>query len=401
MTLIRLSILLILLIFLSLNPVSGQQIIITSTGPQLDFNPVSHAVPFLTIAPDARSGSLGDAGVATLPDINSQHWNPSKYPFIDSNWGVSVSYTPWIRKLADEIDFLYAAGFYHIDNKQGISTSVRYFSMGNIVFLNINRTVQEQYDPKEMAFDVAYSRIFSEKLSGAVTLRYIYSDLTGGANVSGIKTRPGKSVAADLSLFYLSNFNLYILDVKHTFGFNISNMGSKITYSESMDKLFLPANLRLGTAFAINLAPNSTVCIITDINKLLVPSLPIYSSDTLGKRTILYGKDPNVSVPLGMIRSFWDAPGVIKENGERSVCLEELHEIMYSLGAEYWYRNWYALRCGYFYEHESKGNRKYLTTGIGFRIKAFNMDIGYIIPVYKRSPYNNTFHFTLSYQTGR
>lgn len=209
MTLIRLSIFLLLIVLLSQSSISGQQIIITSTGLQLDFNPVSHAVPFLTIAPDARSGSLGDAGVATSPDINSQHWNPAKYPFIDNKWGVSVSYTPWIKTLADDIDFLYAAGFYNIDNKQGISTSIRYFSIGDIVFLNINRNVQEQYDPKEMALDIAYSRIFSTKLSGAVALRYIYSDLTGGTNVSGIETRPGEAVAADISLFYNSNFNVF------------------------------------------------------------------------------------------------------------------------------------------------------------------------------------------------
>jgi Type IX secretion system protein PorV len=400
MTSIRLSIFLILFIFLSSNPVSGQQIIITSTGPQLDFNPVSHAVPFLTITPDARSGSLGDAGVATSPDINSQHWNPSKYPFIDCKWGVSISYTPWIRKLTDNINFFYAAGFYHIDNKQGISTSIRYFALGDIVFINAYGNVQGHYDPKEMAFDAAYSRILSEKLSGAITLRYIYSDLTGGAYVSGNRTRSGKAVAADLSLFHNSNFNLFKHNVKHTFGFDLSNMGNKIAYSDSMDKSFLPANLRLGTAFSINIAANSNVCVITDINKLLVPTPPVYSGDTLGKRTILYGKDPNVSVLLGMIRSFWDAPGIIKENGKRSVFLEELHEIMYSFGAEYWYRNKYVLRGGYFYEHESKGNRKYLTTGIGFRINAFNLDIGYIIPVYKKNPYNNTFHFTLSCQIG-
>ena len=400
MILIRLSILLILCLSLSLHLVSGQPIIITSTGLQLKSNFIP-AVPFLTIAPDARSGSLGDAGVATSPDINSQHWNPAKYAFLDSKWGIAASYTPWLRALSGDINLVYATGFYRIDYRQVISTSLRYFSLGNIILLNAYGNIQGQFNPKEMALDAAYTRVLFEKLSFAIALRYIYSDLTGGNVVSGNKTKPGWAIAGDLALYHYNNIRIFKQNAKLAFGLNISNIGNKITYSDEWEKQFLPANLRLGSTFSMNLGINNSVCIITDINKLLVPTLPIFTSDSLGNMIILYGKDPNVSVPLSLIRSFWDAPGILKKNGERSVLLEELHEIMYSFGAEYWYRNKFILRGGYFHEHETKGNRKYFALGIGFRINAFEMDIGYLLPINKNSPYTNTFRLTLSFQLGK
>jgi len=385
---------------LSLHLVSGQPIIITSTGLQLKSNFIP-AVPFLTIAPDARSGSLGDAGVATSPDINSQHWNPAKYAFLDSKWGIAASYTPWLRALSGDINLVYATGFYRIDYRQVISTSLRYFSFSDIIFLNVYGNFQGQFNPKEMALDAAYTRVLFEKLSFAIALRYIYSDLTGGNVVSGNKTKPGWAIAGDLALYHYNNIRIFKQNAKLAFGLNISNIGNKITYSDEWEKQFLPANLRLGSTFSMNLGINNSVCIITDINKLLVPTLPIFTSDSLGNMIILYGKDPNVSVPLSLIRSFWDAPGILKKNGERSVLLEELHEIMYSFGAEYWYRNKFILRGGYFHEHETKGNRKYFALGIGFRINAFEMDIGYLLPINKNSPYTNTFRLTLSFQLGK
>jgi hypothetical protein len=399
MILIRLSILLILFLSLSLNLASGQSII-TSTSLQLKSNSIP-AVPFLTFAPDARSGSLGDAGVATSPDINSQHWNPAKYAFLDSKWGITASYTPWLRKLSGDINLVYTTGFYRINNRQVISTSLRYFSLGDIIFLTVSGNIQDQFNPKEMALDVAYSRLLSENLSFAIALRYIYSDLSGGNLVSGNKTKPGRAIAGDLALFHNNNIRIFKHDAKLAFGLNISNIGNKVTYSDEWEKQFLPANLRLGSTFSMNLGKNNSVCIITDINKLLVPIYPIYINDSLGNRTILYGKDPNVSVPLSLIRSFWDAPGILKKNGERSVLLEELHEIKYSFGAEYCYRNKFVLRSGYFHEHETKGNRKYFAMGIGFRISAFEMDIGYLLPINKSSPYANTFRFTLSFKLGK
>jgi hypothetical protein len=359
------------------------------------------AVTFLTIAPDARSGSLGDAGVATAPDINSQHWNPSKYAFIESKWGTSLSYTPWIRPLFDDMNFIYAAGFYHIDNQQAISTSFRYFSIRDIIFLNPSGNIQGEINPKEMAFDVAYSRVLSENLSVAVALRYIYSNLIGAKYVSGNEIKPGRALAADLALYHFNNIRIFKQNAKFSFGFDISNMGNKVTYTDETGKQFLPANLRLGSAFSINPGTNHTVSIFADINKLMVPTPPEFTFDSLGNMVILYGKDPNVSVPVGMIRSFWDSPGVITKNGKRSVFLGELHEIRYSLGTEYWYKNKFSLRCGYFSEHETKGNRKYFAMGIGFRISAFEMDIGYLLPINKSSPYANTFRFTLSFKLGK
>ncbi len=409
MILIRLSILVFLGLFIPLILIVGQP---TSIAPSIfQINALPQAATFLTIPPDARSGSLGDAGVATSPDMNSQHWNPAKYAFIESKGGITVSYTPWLRKLINNANLVYGAGFYRVDPRQVISTSVRYFSLGQIIFTTRSGTVQGEFNPREMAFDLAYSRVVTDNLSIAIALRYIRSDLLPDSHLtSGATLEPATALAGDLELYHYKDLSLFNQNLKFAFGLNISNIGNKISYTKTEPKEFLPINMRLGGALTMNLGENNSICFITDINKFLVPTSPIYKVDSngnpvydnKGKRVIAFGKDPNVSVPLGMIRSFWDATGVLKKNGERSVLLEELLEIVYSFGAEYWYKNKLSLRGGYFLEHKTKGNRKYYTTGIGLQLNYFIIDFNYIVPVWKNSPMKDAFRLILSFQvTGK
>jgi hypothetical protein len=376
-----------------------------STGQQL--NAIQVTVPFLTIAPDSRSGALGDAGVATTPDINSQYWNPAKYPFIDGEGGVAVSYTPWLRKLIGDINLAYLAGYKRIDDRQVVSASMRYFSLGMIVFTNIYGQAQGQFNPNEFSIDAGYSRLLTDNFSGAISFRFIRSDLTGGHFVSGIKSEPGKAVAGDLAFYYQNDMRLGDKDSWMAFGVNISNMGNKIAYTQNQDKAFIPINLRLGGALTTWLDDYNSLTITADLNKLLVPTPPVYLTDSLTGKTIEdengdwiieYGKDPDVPVPVGMLRSFWDAPGVIRDDGSRSVLAEELHEITYSVGLEYWYREQFSIRAGYFHEHETKGNRKFFTAGVGIKLNVFGLDFSYLIPVKQNNPLANTLRFTLSFE---
>ncbi len=358
-----------------------------------DINTIQTAVPFLTIAPDSRAGAMGDVGVATTPDINSQHWNAAKYVFMEGNGGLAISYTPWLRKLVPDINLAYIAGYYKLDGKQAISGSLRYFSLGNIVFTDrFGNPDGRQFNPNEFAVDAAYSRLFSDKLSGALAFRFIRSDLTGGQYVGDLESKPGVSVAADLSFYYTNKIDLSGKDGNLSFGANISNIGTKISYTTDQDKAFIPINLRLGSALAVDIDQYNSFTFALDFNKLLVPTPPVLADSG---NAILKGKDPNVSVPLGMIQSFYDAPGI--DNSKGSVFLEELHEITYSAGVEYWYRNQFAIRGGYFYEYKTKGNRKYVTVGVGLKLNVFSLDFAYLIPTAVNNPLANTLRFTLGF----
>jgi hypothetical protein len=367
-----------------------------------EINTIQSAVPFLTLTPDSRAGAMGDAGVATSPDVNSQHWNAAKYAFIDSEGGVALSYTPWLRNLIPDINLAYLVGYKRIDAQQVISASLRYFSLGNIIFTNIYGDAQGEYNPNEFAVDVGYSRLFGENISGGIAFRFIRSDLTGGQSVGSLESKAGISVAADLSTYYSKDIDLSGKDANLSFGVNISNMGRKISYTENQEASFIPINLRIGGCFLTNIDEYNSIAMSFDMNKLLVPTPPIYydindSVDANGNKVIEYGKDPNVSVPVGMFRSFYDAPGVERSDGTRSVFLEELHEITYSLGLEYWYRKQFAIRGGYFNEHATKGNRKYFTFGIGLKLNVFSIDFAYLVPVYRNNPLANTVRFTLGF----
>lgn len=360
-----------------------------------EINVIQSAVPFLTIAPDSRSGAMGDVGAATAPDINSQHWNPAKYVFMEGQGGAALSYTPWLRRLIPDINLAYLVGYKKLDGLQSISASLRYFSLGNIVFTDIYGTAQGQFNPNEFAIDVAYSRLFSDNFSGAIVFRFIRSDLTGGKNVGDIESKAGIAVASDVSFYYTDDIDLGANDGRLSFGTNISNMGNKISYTETQEPAFLPINWRLGGNLDLEIDDYNSFSFALDLNKLLVPTPPIYS-DTADE-LIIHGMDPNVSVPLGMLQSFYDAPGVELENDTRSVFREELHEITYSLGVEYWYREQFAIRGGYFHEHRNKGNRKYFSLGVGLRLNVFELDFAYLIPTYQNNPLANTLRFTIGF----
>ncbi len=354
-------------------------------------NVIHVAVPFLTIAPDSRAGAMGEAGLATSPDVFSMHWNPSKYAFIDDDFGAAVSYTPWLRNLIDNIDLGYLSAYHRIDDTQVISASLLYFSMGEIIFTNLSGEPEGTHNPNEFAVDIGYSRKLSERFAGGLAFRYIRSDLTGGAYVAGILSQPAQAFSADVSVYYLNDINISDNDAELALGMNISNIGNKVTYSDEQNTQFIPINMGLGSSLTYNIDEQNTLSLALDLNKLLVPTPPLYYSDSTdvdGNRVIREGYNPNVSVPRGMLQSFYDAPGGLKE---------ELREITWSFGMEYWYMQQFAIRAGYFYEHETKGNRKFFSAGLGLRLNMFTLDFSYLIPVYRANPLANTLRFSLSF----
>ncbi len=357
-------------------------------GRQASLNPILTTVPFLTIAPDSRSGALGDAGVATSPDLNSQHWNPSKYVFMEQKAGVSLAYTPWLKNLGvTDLNLLYLAGYYKFDDRQTISGGLRYFNLGTINYTTGTGEDAGTGKPNEFAVDAGYSRLFGRNFSGGIVFRFIYSDIAGGTgSLNNIEYNPGISVASDLSVYYQKPLKIDRKDAEMAFGLDISNIGSKMSYSNSDDKEFIPTNMRLGGRFSMDLDEYNSLGIILDINKLLVPTPPVRDTET---DEVIAGKDDNVGTIKGMVQSFYDAPGGFSE---------EMKEIMFSVGGEYWYRNQFAVRAGYFYESEMKGNRKYFTAGIGLKLNVFSLDFSYLIPSGGRtSPLANTMRFTLGF----
>lgn len=353
-------------------------------------NTITTAVPFAMISPDARAGGMGDQGVASSPDANSIHWNASKLAFTEKKMAFSVSYTPWLRTLVNDMFIAYLSGYTKLKNDQAIGTSLRYFSLGNITFTDVNGNTIRDFKPNEFAFDLAYSRKLSENFSGGIALRFIHSNLTGGTQVEGQDSKAGNTVAADVSVFYQKEIEIGNKDAILMAGANISNIGAKISYTESGVENFIPTNLRLGPGVKIKLNEYNDLSFMLDINKLLVPTPPIYTQDTANSadNIILFGQDPDVSVAQGIFQSFSDAP-----NGFR----EELQEINLGFGMEYWYDNQFAFRGGYFYEDRRKGNRKYFTLGAGLRYNVFGLDLAYLIPTDQRNPLQNTLHFTLTF----
>ncbi len=362
-----------------------------------DVNTITTAVPFLMIAPDARSGAMGDAGVSTSPDANSMHWNAAKFAFIDKDMGLSLNYTPWLRTLVPDINLSYLSGFKRIDELQTVAASLVFFSLGDIQFTDEAGMPQGTYRPSEFALDVAYARKLGENISGAITMRFINSNLTQGQDVGSMETRPGRALAADVSAYYERELDWRRTPAILSAGVNISNIGNKISYSDDINANFIPINLRLGPTLTLMLDEFNTLAFTLDFNKLLVPTPPIYARnpdtnaplvDDDGNYVIAEGSDPNRGVVSGMFGSFADAPGGFSE---------ELNEITYSAGMEYWYDQQFAIRGGYFHEHETKGNRKFFTLGIGLKYNVFGLDFSYIIPVAQRSPLENVLRFSLSF----
>lgn len=372
-------------------------------------NTITTAVPFLQIAPDSRAGAMGDLGVATSPDVNSFHWNPAKYAFIEDQVGAAVSYVPWLRALGiSDINLGYLTGYYRLNDFETVAAELRYFNLGEIIFTNRDAEVIGQYNPHELAFAAAYARKLSDNFSMGLAGRYIYSNLTGGAMAGEVATVAGQSIAADLSAYYTSSLD-EMTDI--SLGINISNMGDKLSYTDIYNETgadFIPINLRLGTCIGLQLDDYNRMSIGVDMNKLLVPTPPIIDNrktiDSAGvivnnpnQGQIIAGEDPNVSVVSGMIQSFYDAPDGFKE---------ELREINYSAGLEYWYNEQFALRTGYFFEHNTKGGRKFYTIGAGMRYTVFEIDISYLINANRavsgagNNPLANTMRFSLAFDIG-
>ncbi len=344
-------------------------------------NIISTAVPFLGITPDSRSGGMGNAGVAISPDVNAQHWNPAKFAFIQGDMGFAMSYTPWLRKLVNDINMYYLTGFKRIDEMQVISGSLRYFTLGEIIFKETPDDNPMTVKPNEFAIDLGYSRVLSDHLSGAVVFRYIRSDLNSGISQQG-DMQPGNSFSADLAFYFRTSANLFGQNTNISSGLNISNIGNKISYDGGDTKQFIPTNMRLGVAASTDLDAYNSITFTVDANKLLVPT-PGLAAETQDDYALEY-KD--MSVTKAIFRSFSDAPGGFKE---------ELQEISYSVGLEYWYDKQFAARVGYFHEHENKGNRKHFTAGVGLKFNMLTIDASYIIPVVQNNPLANTIRFTL------
>ena len=366
-------------------------------------NTVSAAVPFTMLSPDARSGSMGDVGVSSSPDASSMHWNPAKYAFIDSDMGFAVNYTPWMRSLVNDINLAHVSGFKRIDKNSAFAASLTYFSLGDITFTDQYGGDLGIYRPNEFTLDGTYSRKFSDKISGAVAGRFIYSNLTQGQDVGGASTHAGISVAADVAMYYTTPIDFENMSGgSFNFGVNISNIGSKISYSDAnTEKDFIPTNLRFGPSLTMDIDDYNSITIMLDINKLLVPTPPQYYPDSFNldnEPVIKYGMDPDVSPVQGIIQSFYDAPGVYDdETGAQllSPFQEEMRELQISTGVEYWYDKQFALRGGYFYEHATKGGRQYFTVGAGLKYNVFGLDFSYLIPIGQRNPLENTLRFSL------
>lgn len=363
--------------FCEANAQTGSAPSVSKDGVEM---PVLTAVPFLRIAPDARSGGMGEAGIAAPAESNSIFHNPANLAFAEKRMGTAINYAPWLKSLVNDMYLGNLAGYYKPDKKQAVGLSMRYFSMGNIQFTDANGGNTGEFSPHEISFDAAYARRLAEfkkggGFSAALALRFIYSSLATGQEVEGIDVKPGMAGAADLSFAFNKDFKVK-KKYKSNFamGLNISNIGSKMSYTESAKKDFLPMNFGLGTRYSLDIDKHNQLSFAIDMNKLLVPG-----KDNSGK-----------SVPAAIFSSWGDAPGGFAE---------EMREITWSLGLEYWYNQLLALRTGYFHENENKGNRKFVTAGLGLRLNVFGLDFSYVIPTSsQRHPLDNTMRFSLLFQ---
>jgi len=368
-------------------------------------NVITTAVPFLSIAPDARGGSMGDCGVASEPDVYSMHYNPAKYVYLPEKLSIGLGYSPWLRNLASDMNLAYLAGAFKINDRSAVAATLRYFSCGDIDFRDDHNTLIGVYSPNEWAIDATYSRMLGDYLSGAVAARFIYSNLTQG-QVNDAK--PGISVAADIAVFYKRPVEWFNnVDADFSWGVSITNIGSKINYNGmSTKKDFIPTTLRLGPSLRLGLDEYNSLAFNLDFTKLLVPTPPARDVMT---GEIIAGYDNNVSTVMGMIQSFYDAPGMgynynTGEWESYGKFYEELCEINIGVGVEYWYNNLFAVRAGYFNEPAMKGNRKYVTLGAALRYSVFGLDVSYLIPVNTvagSNPLEYTLRFNLTYCMGR
>ena len=357
-------------------------------------NAISTAVPFISLSPDARSSGMGDIGVATTPDLYSQHYNAAKYVFMEKDYGVALTYSPWLLNLVPDMSLVYLSGMYKFDDRNALAASLLYFSMGDVTFTDESGGSAQTFRPNEFAIDVSYSRKIIDVLSIAVTGRFIYSNLTLGQYVQGQDTKAGLAGAADIGLYYKQNFEIKNFKGGTLMaGLSITNIGNKVSYSnnlEDVDRNFLPAALRLGVGFDWHINDYNSVGFYGEAYKLLVPTPPLTHGDT-----IVAGRTNRVNVMQGIFQSFGDAPGGFKE---------EMQEIMWSLGAEYWWRNIVAVRMGYFHESKYKGDRQYVALGVSLQYKMVGLDFSYLIPTSQTSgsnPLKNTLRVGVNFTFDR
>ncbi|MBO6515920.1 MAG: type IX secretion system outer membrane channel protein PorV [Bacteroidia bacterium] len=387
---------------MALTALLSSQIAFAQGGLQTDenllgqLNTITTAVPFLTITPDARAAGMGDIGVATSPDANGLHWNPGKMAFIEQNAGLSLGAAPWLRRLVPDIWFYYLSGYSKVGDKgRGtVAGSLRYFSLGNIQFTDEFGNPQGSDEPKEFAFDLSYSLQLSKKFSFGIATRYINSRLVS-QRATNVDIRPGQGVAGDMGAYYKDKIKINGRNYDWAFGASITNMGTKITYTNAANRDFIPINLRIGTFWETEIDEHNRIGFGVDFNKLMVPTpQPLYlqngsGQDSIfddGTRQIVGWTTSDAPVLSGMFSSFGDAPGGFRE---------EMREFITNVGMEYWYDDAFAIRAGYFHESETKGGRKYLTLGAGIHYNVFGLDISYLMPFKNQHPLQNTVRFTL------
>ncbi|MEQ9442163.1 MAG: type IX secretion system outer membrane channel protein PorV [Cyclobacteriaceae bacterium] len=359
---------------------------------------ITTAVPFLAISPDSRASGMGDVGVATSPDANATHWNPAKLANLEPSFGVSASFTPWLSKVVNDMSISYLSAYKKINQQQALGLSMRYFDLGDIQLTDRQGNLLNLVSPREFSLAATFALQLSENLSAGLTGRFIHSNLLSGTtSANGTDGKAGISGSADVGIYYSKDIVFNGNEGNWSFGANISNIGAKITYLDEDQADFIPTNLRVGGAFTTYLDPYNKLTFALDLNKLLVPTPPIYQRDSLGN--IVYvngnpqirpggGKDPNRGLLSGMFGSFADAPGGFTE---------ELQEVMISAGVEYWYNELFAVRAGYFYENQFKGNRKYFTAGLGLRYQVFGVDFAYLLPQAQNHPLQETLRITLHF----
>ena len=373
------------------------------TLPILATNPVMTAMPSLTIAPDGRAAGMGDVGVATNADLNSQHWNPAKYAFMESKGGITANYTPWLTKLVSDIDLAYIAGYYNMGDRIGaLSASFSYFSMGAVQLVDYSGTAFQEAHPNEWSLDLAYSRKLHEYVSMAVAMRFLYSDLNNGVNASvttaAQEMHPAWTMAADISLYYRQPISLPMGESYFGLGFNLSNLGGKMSYDEGTTQNFIPANMRLGVSYEIPFDNYNRLMATVECNKMLVPTYESKFASNQDTKRMDQEEFSRISSVNGWWMSFCDAPGYTTEEGKVVSPLdEEFQEVQWGVGLEYSYNRQFFGRIGYSHENYWKGNRRYVTLGAGFHLSIFSLDFAYCIATAPSNPLDQTMRFTLGF----
>ena len=373
------------------------------TLPMLATNPVMTAMPSMTIAPDGRAAGMGDVGVATNADLNSQHWNPAKYAFMESKGGITANYTPWLTKLVSDIDLAYIAGYYNMGDRIGaLSASFSYFSMGAVQLVDYSGTAFQEAHPNEWALDLAYSRKLHEYVSMAVAMRFLYSDLNNGVNASvttaAQEMHPAWTMAADISLYYRQPISLPMGESYFGLGFNLSNLGGKMSYDEGTTQNFIPANMRLGVSYEIPFDNYNRLMATVECNKMLVPTYESKFASNQDTKRMDQEEFSRISSVNGWWMSFCDAPGYTTEEGKTvSPLAEEFQEVQWGVGLEYSYNRQFFGRIGYSHENYWKGNRRYVTLGAGFHLSIFSLDFAYCIATAPSNPLDQTMRFTLGF----